>query len=317
MLVGAGLADARVRDLPELLRPGDLLVANDAKVLPALLFGRRGDVAVEATLLTALAPGRWRALAKPMRRLRPGDRIDFADDFTATVTARDERSVVLDFSLDEPALRSLLQRYGRMPLPPYIRCQRVSDTADQADYQTVFALREGAVAAPTAGLHFTQELIGRLQQRRIDLAFVTLFVGAGTFLPLTEAQLDSGRLWPEIGLVTQAAAQRIQRAREAGGRIVAVGTTALRLLESARDEAGRVGPFQGATELFIRPGYRCRAVDLVLTNFHLPRSSLFMLVAAFAGLARMQAAYAHAIASGYRFYSYGDASLLSPEAALR
>lgn len=301
-----------MRDLPALLRPGDLLVANDAKVLPALLFGRRGRVAVEATLLEALGPGRWRALARPLRRLKPGERIDFAADFSAMVLSRDERTVTLDFALGETALRRQLERYGRAPLPPYIRRVRASDAQDRDDYQTVYARAEGAVAAPTAGLHFTPELLAGLEKRGVGRAFVTLMVGAGTFLPLGEAQLLSGRLSAERGSVTHATAEGINAQRAAGGRIVAVGTTALRILETATDDRGRVHAYEGSTELFIRPGYRCKAVDLLLTNFHLPRSSLFMLVAAFAGLARMQAAYAHAIAAGYRFYSYGDASLLSP-----
>ncbi len=304
-------ADRGVRDLPALLRPGDLLVLNDTRVIPARLRGRRGDAAIELTLHKAEADGRWRAFAKPAKRLKPGQRILFAADFAAKVLEKDEGGeIVLDFGLDHAALIAQLERHGEMPLPPYIKRPKGGDAADRADYQTLYAAREGAVAAPTAGLHFTPELFAALEARGVGKSFVTLHVGAGTFLPVKTEDVSKHVMHAEWGEVSAAAAAAIAAARARGGRIVAVGTTSLRLLESAADAGGAVRAWAGETRLFITPGYRIRTADMLLTNFHLPRSTLFMLVAAFAGLDRMKSAYAHAIAQRYRFFSYGDACLL-------
>ena len=313
------LEDRIVRDLPLLLEPGDLLVVNDTKVIPARLKGQRmgagGAAKVEVTLIEPAGGTRWIALARPAKKLHPGDRIDFAPDFAADVIERGEGGeVVLDFARAEVALLAALDRHGEIPLPPYIARPEGPTDRDRADYQTVYAREPGAVAAPTAGLHFTPGLLAALAARGIERETVTLHVGAGTFLPVVAEDTDQHRMHAERGTITEAAAARINAARARGGRIVAVGTTALRLLESAADAQGRVAPFAGSTDIFITPGYRFRAVDALMTNFHLPRSTLFMLVAAFAGLARMRAAYAHAIAGRYRFYSYGDASLLLREA---
>lgn len=308
--VGATLTDRTVADLPGLLRAGDILVFNDTRVIPARLSGRRGAAAVEVTLHLRLDEHRWCVFARPAKRLRVGDRIDFAPGFGAAVIERREAGeFVLVFETDD--LLSALWRHGRMPLPPYIR-RGDEHAEDRADYQTVYARHDGAVAAPTAGLHFTPGLMQALADRGVATAMVTLHVGAGTFLPVRSTVARDHRMYPEIGLITAETAAAVNAARAAGGRIVAVGSTATRLLESAADPAGHVAPFSGTTDLFILPGYRFRAVDLMWTNFHLPRSTLFMMVSAFAGYARMRAAYAHAIATGYRFYSYGDACLLHP-----
>ena len=310
-----GVADRAVRDLPRLLRPGDMLVVNDTRVLPVRLAGRRGDVAVSVTLHDDRGAGQWAAFVKPGRRVRVGHRIAFADDFSAEVVEKRPRGdVILRFDATGPDFASLLRRHGAMPLPPYIR-RDASDAGDRDDYQTMFAAKDGAVAAPTAGLHFTPELLRALEARGVGCTRITLHVGAGTFLPVKVDDLRDHRMHAEFGTVGAAAATAINRARDAGGRIVAVGTTCVRLLESAVDDAGAMHAFHGETDLFIAPGRRFRAVDLMMTNFHLPKSTLFVLVSAFAGVARMRTAYAHAIASGYRFYSYGDACLLSPEAA--
>jgi S-adenosylmethionine:tRNA ribosyltransferase-isomerase len=310
------LRDHVFRDLPGLLAPGDLLVFNDTKVIPARLVGRRGEARIEATLHKREGPGRWRAFARPAKRLKPGDRIAFAGDLEAEVAAKGEAGeVTLDFAIDDAALMTSLESHGAMPLPPYIPRKGGPDARDRADYQTVYAAREGAVAAPTAGLHFTQELLDALEAAGVGATFVTLTVGAGTFLPVKTERVADHVMHAEWGEVSEAAARAIAETRAAGGRIVAVGTTSLRLLESAVGADGAVAPFEGETEIFITPGYRFRAADLLITNFHLPRSTLFMLVAAFSGLTRMKAAYAHAIAEGYRFYSYGDACLLHPERA--
>lgn len=304
-----GLGDHVVRDLPALLAPGDLLVFNDTKVIPARLTGRRGAATVEVTLHKQDDSTRWRAFARPAKRLRPGDRIVFAEDFSAEVTAKGEAGeVTLGFNRAGGELFAALERHGAMPLPPYMG--RDADARDRTDYQTLFAARPGAVAAPTAGLHFTPELVATLEARGIGRATVTLHVGAGTFLPVKAEDTRDHVMHSEWGEVDAAAAARIEETRSRGGRIVAVGTTSLRLLESAAAADGRVRPFAGETDIFITPGYRFRAVDLLVTNFHLPRSTLFMLVAAFSGLERMKAAYAHAKAVRYRFYSYGDACLL-------
>ncbi len=310
--VGAALQDHIVRELPALLRPGDLLVFNDTRVIPARLFGKRGAAAVEVTLHKNVAADRWRAFARPARRLRTGDRLDF-DGLSATVVEKGEAGEVeLAFDRAGPDLMAALQQSGRMPLPPYIKRPGGADARDRADYQTVYAARDGAVAAPTAGLHFTPELLAALAARGIGRAMVTLHVGAGTFLPVKVEDTRDHRMHAEIGSIDAAAADSINRARAAGGRIIAVGTTSLRLLETAAEKSARVSAFSGETDLFITPGYRFKAVDLLLTNFHLPRSTLFMLVCAFAGLDRMKRAYEHAKASGYRFYSYGDCCLLEP-----
>jgi S-adenosylmethionine:tRNA ribosyltransferase-isomerase len=310
LVVGERLDHTRVCDLPRILRPGDLLVVNDTKVMPTRLFGRRGDVAIEATLISELAPGRWQALARPSRRLKPADRIVFAPGFAAEVAAKGEDGNMLlafDCGGDDFWLR--LDAYGAAPLPPYIRRQ-AGDQQDREDYQTIFARKPGAVAAPTAGLHFTPELLAALDAVGIRRTSVTLHVGAGTFLPVKTERVEDHAMHAEKGEVTTEAAAAIMMARRGGGRVVAVGTTALRLLETAADDEGRVAPWRGETALFVTPGYRFKTVDLLLTNFHLPRSTLFMLVCAFAGTERMRAAYGHAIRSGYRFYSYGDACLL-------
>ncbi len=312
----AGLSDRTVRDLPGLLAPGDLLVFNDTKVIPARLFGRRGAARIEVTLHRADGPAAWRAFARPARRLHPGDQIAFEGGLEATVAARHEAGeVTLAFPIAGAALLAAIETSGHVPLPPYIRREDGDDDADRTDYQTMFARRPGAVAAPTAGLHFTPALMAALEARGVARQAVTLHVGAGTFLPVKVEEVAEHRMHAEYGEIAPGAADAINRARAGGGRVVACGTTSLRLLESAADTDGRVRPFAGETALFITPGYRFRAVDLLLTNFHLPRSTLFMLVAAFAGLDRMKAAYEHAKRAGYRFYSYGDACLLHPVGA--
>ena len=312
------IADRHIADLPELLRPGDLLVFNDTKVIPARLVGRRGLATVEVTLARELGGGMWRAYAKGARRLHPGDQIEFAADLAAEVIEKcPGGEVILRFDREGAAFRDALARYGAMPLPPYIKRQPGGDPRDRADYQTIFARAEGAVAAPTAGLHFTPALLDALAARGFEWLTVTLHVGPGTFLPVKAEDPREHRMHAEWGLVGAAAARRVNAARAHGGRIVAVGTTSLRLLESAAAESGEMREFAGETRLFILPGYRFRAIDLLLTNFHLPRSTLLMLVTALAGLDRIKSAYAHAVASGYRFFSYGDACLIEarPEAA--
>ncbi len=309
--VGATLEDRLVRDLPAILRPGDLMVFNDTKVIPAQLQGRRGAALIDVTLHKRESADTWRAFARPGKRLRPGDIVAFTGDFTATVLEKTpEGEAVLRFDRGAEALLAALHRHGAMPLPPYIRKLRPVAARDAADYQTVYARVEGAVAAPTAGLHFTPELLRALEAGGISRVSLTLHVGAGTFLPVKAEELKDHRMHAEWGEIGAEAAAAINRARDEGRRVVAVGTTALRLLESALDPAGRMQAFTGDTDIFITPGHRIRSADLLMTNFHLPKSTLFMLVAAFAGLDRMRAAYAHAIRSGYRFFSYGDSSLL-------
>jgi S-adenosylmethionine:tRNA ribosyltransferase-isomerase len=318
--------DRAMRDLPDLLRAGDVLVVNDTKVIPAQLFGRRigrGDrePAIAATLIKRLDGSRWRALVKPGKRLAVGDvvrfgsegKVCFLDQLDATVEAKaDSGEVTLAFAFHGAALDQALAERGDMPLPPYIAARRTADEQDRSDYQTVFAREEGSVAAPTAGLHFTQALVRALDARGIAIHRVTLHVGPGTFLPVKAEDTASHRMQPEWGSVSASTAAALNAARQAGGRIIAVGSTALRLLESAAADDGTLAEFSGETSLFITPGYRFRAVDAMLTNFHLPRSTLFMLVCALCGLQLMQRAYAHAIEAGYRFYSYGDACLLFP-----
>ena len=306
--VAERLHDRTVRDLPALLEPGDLMVVNDTRVIPARLDGRRGEVRVEITLHKREGEREWATFARPGKRLKPGDVIAIADDFAAEVVSKDGMEVRLRFSKGGADLMEALHRHGRMPLPPYIR--RAADEQDSADYQTVFAAREGAVAAPTAGLHFTPELLAALDARGVRRVPVTLHVGAGTFLPVKVDDIADHRMHSEWGEISAETADAINATRAAGGRIVSVGTTALRILETAGLDDGTIRPFSGDTDIFITPGYRFKIVDLLVTNFHLPRSTLFMLVCAFAGMDRMKAAYAHAIGQGYRFFSYGDASLL-------
>lgn len=315
MLVAEGdapLADFHVRDLPRLLRAGDVLVFNDTRVIPAQLEGRRGEARIGATLHKRLDLRRWQAFVRNAKRLRPGDRIAFPAEVAAIAEQRHEDgSWTLAFEGDEP-VEILLERAGRMPLPPYIAGKRETDEADRTDYQTMFAREKGAVAAPTAALHFTPELVERLDEAGIARETLTLHVGAGTFLPVKAEDTADHQMHAEWGRIDQAAADRLNVARAAGGRIIAVGTTSLRLLESAAGEDNVIGAFEGDTAIFITPGYRFKAIDGLMTNFHLPKSTLFMLVSALMGLGRMQAIYAHAIAEEYRFYSYGDSSLLLP-----
>ena len=318
------LEDRIVRELPDLLRPGDVVVVNDTKVIPARLSGVRvreeSVVAVEATLHRRLSPSRWTAFMKPGKRLQSGDRVRFGERadracllgaLDATVKEKGEGGeVTLAFDFSGPDLDLAIAERGVMPLPPYIAAKRAQDERDLADYQTMFAEPEGSVAAPTAGLHFTPELTERLAARRIGLQRVTLHVGAGTFLPMKVEEIAEHRMHAEYGEVTEGVADALNAARAAGGRIVCVGTTSLRLLESAAGEDGAIRPFADETSIFITPGYRFRTAEVLLTNFHLPKSTLFMLVSAFCGLEPMRAAYAHAVETGYRFYSYGDACLL-------
>ena len=315
--------DRGVRDLPDLLRPGDQLVVNDTKVMPVSLSGRRlgraTEPRIEATLIKRLDGSRWQAFAKPAKKLAPGDVIRFGDEgkvcflgqLDATVEAKGEGGeLTLSFSFHGPVLDQAITERGDMPLPPYIAARRDADEQDRADYQTMFAREEGAVAAPTAGLHFTDELMARLAARGVGLHKVTLHVGAGTFLPVKADDTDQHKMHAERATLSAETAASLNDARARGGRIVAVGSTSLRTLESAAAEDGTIGAYDRETSIFIIPGYRFRAVDLLVTNFHLPRSTLFMLVSAFSGLDTMQRVYAHAIAAGYRFYSYGDACLL-------
>lgn len=307
------LVHARVRDLPDFLREGDLLVANDSKVIAARLRARRATdgARVELLLHKRTAPDRFLALARPARKLLPGDELIFAPDFVARVGGKhDAGEVEVTFALAGAALDAAIARHGEMPLPPYIARRRPADARDTADYQTVFAAHEGSAAAPTAGLHFTPELLGRLDFAGVDRTQVTLHVGPGTFLPVNAADTAGHRMHSEWLSLAQEAAAKVNAARARGGRTAAVGTTSLRTLETAALTDGTVGAFQGETDLFIVPGYRFRCADVLLTNFHLPRSTLFMLVCAFAGTDTMKRAYAEAIARGYRFYSYGDACLL-------
>lgn len=310
----ASWRDHIVRDLPCLLRPNDILVSNDTRVIPARLKGKRGTAGVEVTLHQKMAPTVWKAFARPAKKIKAGDLIDFGDGFSARVEEKGEMGEIIlaftgAFGDDEAQWMAALERQGAMPLPPYIRGGR-ADAQDALDYQTIFAAAPGAVAAPTAGLHFTQSLLAELAAKGIDHVALTLHVGAGTFLPVKVDDTKDHRMHSEIGVLTQSAIDRIASAKAKGGRVVAVGTTSARLLESAADEAGQLHSFCGPTDIFITPGYRFKAVDALMTNFHLPRSTLFMLVSAFAGLETMKAAYAHAVAEGYRFYSYGDACLL-------
>jgi S-adenosylmethionine:tRNA ribosyltransferase-isomerase len=314
-----GLSDHAIRDLPDFLRPGDALVFNDTRVIPARLSGVReragpdGEtltVPVEATLHHRDAPDVWSAFMKPGKRIKPGDRIVF-QSLTATVEAKsDDGLIALRFDASGPTLDEAIRAVGVMPLPPYIAAKRPEDDRDRSDYQTVFAQHDGSVAAPTAGLHFTPALLDAIRARGVTTHAVTLHVGAGTFLPVKADDTADHRMHSEWGTVSDETAAALNAVRAAGGRIVCVGTTSLRLLESATTPDGAIQPFHGDTAIFITPGHAFRAADVLMTNFHLPKSTLFMLVSAFAGLDTMKAAYAHAVATGYRFYSYGDGSLL-------
>ncbi len=318
-----GLRDQVISDLPDWLAPGDQIVVNDTKVIPAQLTGRRigraTEPKIEATLIKRLDGSRWQALVKPAKKLSEGDSIRFGNEgkvcllgnLDATVERKgEEGEVTLSFAFHGPVLDQAIADVGNVPLPPYIASKREVDERDEADYQTMFARSEGAVAAPTAGLHFTPALEAALRERGVTIHRITLHVGAGTFLPVKADDTAGHKMHAEWGQITAETASALNAARAKGGRIVAIGTTSLRLLESAAGEDGTISPFAEETSIFITPGYRFRAVDILLTNFHLPRSTLFMLVSAFAGLQPMKQAYAHAIASGYRFYSYGDACLL-------
>ena len=312
---GSALADHVFRDLPSLLRPGDVLVFNDTRVIPAQLEGRRGEASIGATLHKREGPRAWRAFLRNARRAHVGDVIDFGAGVAASVSDKQaDGSAVLHFHGDEP-VELLLERAGTMPLPPYIAARREIDESDREDYQTIFAREEGAVAAPTAALHFTPRLLDALDGRRIGRETLTLHVGAGTFLPVKAEDTADHQMHSEWGRIDEATAARLNAARTAGGRLISVGTTSLRLLESATGEDGIIRPFEGDTAIFITPGYRFKAIDGLITNFHLPKSTLFMLVSALMGLDVMQSAYAHAIRAGYRFYSYGDGSLLLPARA--
>ncbi|PZU48564.1 MAG: tRNA preQ1(34) S-adenosylmethionine ribosyltransferase-isomerase QueA [Sphingomonas sp.] len=303
----AALDDHVVRDLPALLMPGDVLVTNDTRVIPAQLAGRKGDAAIDVTLHMRLGPYEWLSFVRNSRRLKPADRVVFGEGLDGVVVAKGEGGEVhWRFESDDP-LEVALERAGQMPLPPYIARKRGIDEADRRDYQTIFARHDGAVAAPTAALHFTPDLLAALDARGVSHEAVTLHVGAGTFLPVKVDETQDHRMHSEWGHVPADVSARLKAAKAAGRRIIPVGTTSLRLLESSGLE-----PFTGTTDIFITPGYRFRAIDGLMTNFHLPKSTLFMLVSALMGLERMQAAYAHAIDHDYRFYSYGDSSLLLP-----
>ena len=312
LVEGREVFDRQVLELPQLLRRGDVLVFNDTKVIPAQLEGRRGEASIGATLHKREGPREWQAFLRNAKRARVGEAIDFGEGVTASVVEKSaDGSALLHFHGDEP-VEVLLERAGQMPLPPYIASKRPTDEKDRADYQTMFAKREGAVAAPTAALHFTPRLLGMLDENGIGRETLTLHVGAGTFLPVKAEDTSGHKMHAEWGRIDAETADRLNAVRLSGARLIAVGTTSLRLLESAAGQDGEIRPFEGDTAIFITPGYRFKAVDGLVTNFHLPRSTLFMLVSALMGLDVMKSAYAHAIDAGYRFYSYGDASLLLP-----
>jgi len=312
LVEGEEISDKAVLDLPNLLRPGDTLVFNDTRVIPAQLEGRRGEARIGATLHEREGPRDWWAFVRNAKRLRVGDVVEFGNGVHASVADRDEEGAILLHFEGEDPVELLLERAGRMPLPPYIASRRPADQQDRDDYQTMFAREEGAVAAPTAALHFTPGLIGALDKAGVRRETLTLHVGAGTFLPVKADDTSEHKMHAEWGRIDQETAERLNAVRESGGRLIAVGTTSLRLLESAADESGTIQPFEGDTAIFITPGYRFKAIDGLITNFHLPKSTLFMLVSALMGLDAMKRAYAHAVEQKYRFYSYGDASLLLP-----
>jgi len=309
---GEDMRDAHVRDLASCLRPGDCLVFNDTRVIPAQLEGKRGEANIGATLHKRLDLRRWQAFVRNAKRLRVGEQVDFGQGVTAVAEARDEEGGFTLFFEGEEPVEVLLERAGTMPLPPYIAGKRGVDERDLSDYQTMFAREDGAVAAPTAALHFTPELIAGLKAAGIATETVTLHVGAGTFLPVKAEDTDNHKMHAEWGSISADVAARLNAVRAEGGRVIVVGTTSLRVLESAVGEDGIIGNWTGETRIFITPGYKFRAIDGLMTNFHLPRSTLFMLVSALMGRDTMQAAYAHAIEQDYRFYSYGDSSLLLP-----
>jgi S-adenosylmethionine:tRNA ribosyltransferase-isomerase len=312
LVEGDSMTDCGVLDLPKILRRGDVLVFNDTRVIPAQLEGRRGEARVGATLHKREGLREWWAFVRNAKRVRDGDVIEFAAGVKASAVEHDaDGAILLHFHGEEP-VELLLERAGEMPLPPYIAGKRPTDEADREDYQTMFARESGAVAAPTAALHFTDRLVEALDNQGVIRETLTLHVGAGTFLPVKAEDTSNHRMHSEWGRIDQPTADRLNAARAAGGRLIAVGTTSLRLIESAADDEGMIRPFEGDTAIFITPGYRFKAVDGLMTNFHLPKSTLFMLVSALMGLDVMKAAYAHAIEQGYRFYSYGDGSLLLP-----
>jgi S-adenosylmethionine:tRNA ribosyltransferase-isomerase len=312
--VAEALNDWHIPDLPRLLNPGDLMVFNNTKVIPSRLSGIRrrtdGEARIEVTLHKAESETTWWAFARPAKRLKPGDVIAFADGFAAAVEDRKDGEVLLSFDTDAAGFRQGLLAHGLMPLPPYIKRSASGDRTDHQNYQTLFAAKEGAVAAPTAGLHFTDGVMAALETAGVRAAFVTLHVGAGTFLPVKVEDTDDHVMHAEWGELDQATADLVNETHRNGRHVIATGSTSLRLLETAASDDAQVRPFTGETDIFITPGYRFNAVDRMFTNFHLPKSTLFMLVAAFAGLYRMRGAYAHAIDQGYRFFSYGDACLL-------
>lgn len=317
------MRDLSMGDLPDVLQPGDRLVINDTRVVPARLQGHRdretadgsGRARVEVMLIQALPEGRWRALARPLKRLREGDVVVFGAGLSAQIEAREEDAVTLRLVAEGGDVEAALAAAGEVPLPPYIAARRAADAQDRDDYQTVFARAPGSVAAPTASLHFDEVLLAALEARGVAFSRVTLHVGAGTFLPVKVEDIASHRMHAEWGEVSDMAAGEMNATRAAGGRLIAAGTTALRLMESAADTAGLLHPFRGETDIFITPGYRFRAVDGLMTNFHLPKSTLIMLVAALIGLEETRALYAHAVAARYRFFSYGDGSILLPPRA--
>ena len=300
-----------IRDLPNLLKNGDVLVFNNTKVIPARIYGKRGDANIESTLLKQIDLSTWKCLIKNARRLKINDEVIFSDDFKASVIQKDEDGpVTLKFNVSGGDLFAQLHLNGIMPLPPYIKRKKGGKESDKANYQTVFAKHEGAVAAPTAGLHFTEELLQKFNDMGIQQEFLTLHVGGGTFLPVKVSDTKDHKMHAEFGIITEEVANRLNEAKRQGRRIIPIGTTALRLLESAADENGFLHPFEQETSIFITPGYRFRFADVLFTNFHLPQSTLFMLVCAFAGIERMKNAYTHAIENKYRFFSYGDACLI-------
>ena len=312
LIEDSAISDHEVLELPELLRAGDVLVFNDTKVIPAQLEGRRGEASIGATLHKREGPREWQAFLRNSKRARVGDTIEFGEEVAASVMEKAEDGSALLHFLGDAPVELLLERAGRMPLPPYIASRREVDDADREDYQTMFARQEGAVAAPTAALHFTPRLLEALDARGIGRETLTLHVGAGTFLPVKSERIEEHKMHAEWGRIDGPTAERLNSVRESGGRLISVGTTSLRLLESAARDDGTIRPFEGDTAIFITPGHRFKAIDGLITNFHLPRSTLFMLVSALMGLDVMKAAYAHAMEAGYRFYSYGDASLLLP-----
>jgi S-adenosylmethionine:tRNA ribosyltransferase-isomerase len=311
---GAEFGDRHVRDLPKLLQPGDLMVFNDTRVLPAALEGIRSrgeaEARIHSNLHKRVDQARWKAFVRPAKRLRPGDVISFGGGLDATVEHMAGGEAQLAFSVEGAVLDEAINQRGAMPLPPYITAKRAVDAQDADDYQPIFAREDGSVASPTASLHFTSDLMDSLAERGVDTAFLTLHVGAGTFLPVKSDDTEDHAMHAEFGVVPDTVVDAVARCRARGGQVIAVGTTVLRLLETAADGAGGVKPWSGETDIFITPGFAFHAVDVLMTNFHLPRSTLFMLVSAFCGLETMKSAYAHAIEAGYRFYSYGDASLL-------